>query len=129
MDQPKKQGRGRLFYLVSGIVLGSLITSFLASLAVERRDAVVVSSYQGLEGARSLQAEGAGHKLDAYSHQANMVAVMEQKKGALGLDLVPWSLWTPFSSIAQTLIIPTPNNSWSDAVLQVQKNRLVQLSK
>ena len=129
MDQSKTKGRGRLLCLASGILIGSLITSYLASLAVERRDAVVVSAYHGLEGARSLQAERAGHTLDAYTHQANMVAVMEQKNGALGLDLVPWSLWTPFSSIAQAFIVPTPKNSWSDQALQAQKNRLTQLSK
>ena len=129
MDQSKTNGRGRLLYLVSGIVIGSLVTSYLASLAVERRDAVVVSTYHGLEGARSLQAARAGQPLDAYAHQANMVAVMEHKNGALGLDLVPWSLWTPFSSIAQALIVPTPKNSWSDGALQAQKNRWTQLSK
>ncbi|WP_137938461.1 hypothetical protein [Chitinivorax sp. B] len=115
--------------LIFGVLIGSLITCFLALLAVERRDAIVISSYHGLEGLRSLQAEQAGQILDAYAHQANMVAIMEQKKVGLGLDLVPWSFWAPFASAAQTLIVPTPDNNWTERELQAQKNRLVRLSK
>ncbi|TSJ82538.1 hypothetical protein [Chitinimonas sp. BJB300] len=112
-----------------GIVIGSLVTCFLASLAVERRDAILMSTYHGLEGAHSLQAEQVGHRLDAYTHQANVVSIMEQKEKAIGLDLVPWSLITPFSSSAQTIIVPSPSNDWTEKELAIQKNRLMKLSK
>jgi len=129
MEQ-EKTVRPRYFVLVLvGIMIGSLMTSFLALIAVERRDAIVISFYHGLEGARSIQTEQAGYALDAYAHQANMVAIMEQKKEALGLDLVPWSILTPFSSVAQTFIVPTPPNNWTEREVQVQRNRLLKLSK
>lgn len=129
MEQRWNCTAGRIaLFMCLGVVIGSLVTCFLAKVAMDRRDAVVVSLYQGLEGVRSFQTEKVGNTLDAYAHQANVVAIMEQKQKLLGLDLVSWSLWTPFASFVQSLIVPTPNNNWSEGEVRTQKNRLEMLS-
>ena len=95
--------------------------------ATERRDAFIISMYQGLEGANLLQAERQKNSLEAYAHQANIVAVMENKNKYFGLELLPWGYLNPFISFALTPIVPTPDNNWSEEMIKTQKTRLDQI--
>ncbi|WP_417069872.1 hypothetical protein [Niveibacterium terrae] len=118
-----------LLALFSGILIGVAATCFLARQASARRDALLVNIYQGLAGARSVAYESEWRYAEAYANQMSVVMLMEHAKEAVGFDLIPWSLSTPFSSAMQSLVMPVPNTSWPQAEIATQRARLTNLRR
>ena len=103
----------RLVYLVAGIAIGMFLASYLAYMAAQRRDALLISTYEGSEGYAAIVADHYGDALAAYVHAANDVAVMQNGRKLLGMDAEPWTIWTPYSSLWIAMRAGYPTGTWS----------------
>jgi hypothetical protein len=112
---------------ILGLVAGILGTLFLSSVASQRRDAILISTYQGIEGNNAVIEKTNGALLKAYAHQANMISVMSKKQEALALDLVPWTFFFPITSNGITILVPTPRNNWKESEIDAQYKNLKEL--